>query len=65
MERDIMNRLQCFQLSAKQVEGVQIEENDIASSKEVCGRSLARKIYGEKRVSSVRLKNTMIAMVDK
>lgn len=57
-----MNGLQHFQLSVEEVKGVQIEENDIVSSKEIYGRSLAGKIYGGKRVSFVRLRNTMTAI---
>lgn len=54
-----MDKLTSFQLFVEKVKGVQIEETDIASSKEVCGRSLVGEIYDEKRVSFIGLRNTM------
>lgn len=62
MEEDIVDKMQRFLLSIEEVEGVQLEEIDMEASKEVCGQSLARKIYGEKRVSFVGSRNTITAI---
>lgn len=40
-------------------EGVELEEVDVVFSKEECGRCLVGKIFGEKRVNFVGLRNTM------
>lgn len=54
-----MERLRSFQLSTEEVVGVEIEEVDVVDSKEECNRSLVGKIYGEKRINFVGLRNTM------
>lgn len=57
-----MERLRRFQLSTEEVVGIEIEEVDVVDSKEECSRSLVGKIYGDKRVNFVGLRNTMLVI---
>lgn len=54
-----MKRLRRFQLSIEKVVGIEIEEVDVKNSKEECSRSLVGKVYGDKRVNFVGLRNTI------
>lgn len=57
-----MDRLQMFQLFVEEVAGVILEEEDLVYSKGSCERSLVGKIFGEKRINFVGLRNTMTAI---
>lgn len=57
-----MKRLQRFQLSVEEVARVVLEEAGVVYSKRECERSLVWKIYGQKKINFVGLRNTMTAI---
>lgn len=57
-----MDRLQSFHLSVEEGVGIELEEKDVAFSTDECGRCLVGKIFGEKRVNFVGLRNTMTSI---
>lgn len=59
MEENVMNKFQKFKLKEKKEAGVNLSDEDIFTRKEECARSLISKIFGEKVVNYVGLKNTL------
>lgn len=59
MEEDLVNKFSKFWLKEKEAKGIVIGGEDIVSSKDECERSLLGKIWGNKAVNFIGLKNTM------
>lgn len=57
-----MDWLQSFHLLAEEGVGIELEEKDVAFSKDECGRCLVGKFFGDKRVNFVGLRNTLTSI---
>lgn len=57
-----MRKIQQFRLVEEEAGGIELAEDDIEISKNECERSLVGKIFGDRKVNFVGLKNTMTAI---
>lgn len=59
MKDEVLKSFSKFRLATKEEEGIALGKEDVSKSEEECGRSLLGKIWGNKQVNFIGLKNTL------
>lgn len=62
MDLDVLQRLQAFKLREEEVGDLHLDASDIQLSREECRHSIIGKVFGDKQVNFVGLRNTLTSI---
>lgn len=62
MESEVLARFQAFELSSKEMPGVDQQEGDVCLGMEEAGRSLIGKVFEDKKTNLVGVRSNMMKL---